>query len=231
MIQLIQRSKYVAISMALVAMLVIAACGGDATVTPTPTDVPPPTQVPAAVPTGQVSQQPTLVDNVYQDPEGRFTMPVVGDWNEVETYGTYGHLALAEPPLEIYLVTVESDDLAAGVDAALRQVGIDPAALTEADTSKFGKWNISYNSLADDKGVTILAQVGDGSTYTLIVTGEYGLTRNPPDNIVRTVGGFDLGGEAILPATVEEFEAYVNDIVGDIPPGLSIAIALAEEVI
>ena len=48
--QLIQRSRFVAIGMAIVAMLVLAACGGDATATTTPTDVPPPTQIPTSTP-------------------------------------------------------------------------------------------------------------------------------------------------------------------------------------
>ena len=37
--QLMQRGRYEAIGMTLVVMLVLAACGGDATATPTPTDV------------------------------------------------------------------------------------------------------------------------------------------------------------------------------------------------
>ena len=44
--QLISRSKFVAIGIALVAMLVLTACGGEATATATPTDVPPSTSVP-----------------------------------------------------------------------------------------------------------------------------------------------------------------------------------------
>ncbi len=170
--------------------------------------------------------------NVYQDPEGRFTIPLVGDWTQVETNETYALLALTEPPLDMYVVTAESSDLEAGMDAALRQVGIDPGALTLKDTGKFGNWNIFYHSLGDGKGVTILAQVKDETTYCLIGTGDEAITMNPPENLVKTVGGFTLAGEeVILPTTVDEFEAYIMSFVGDRPPALSIAIALGSDVI
>jgi hypothetical protein len=159
-------------------------------------------------------------------------MPLIGDWTQVETDGTYGHVVLAEPPLAMYVVTVESDDLTAGADAALRQVGIDPAELTLTDAGdKFGPWDLSYYSLGDDKGVTVTAQVRDDTTYVLIVSGDFVHTSTVPDHVVRTVGGFALSGEVVLPSTVEEFEVYVGDVVGDIPPGWSIAITLGEDVI
>lgn len=170
--------------------------------------------------------------NVYEDPEGRFSIPLVGDWTQVETEEAYALLALAEPPLDMYVVTAESSDLEVGIDAALRKLDIDPAALTLKDTGKFGNWNIFYYSLGDGKGVTVLAQVKSETTYCLLVTGDEALTMNPPDNVVKTVGGFTLAGEeVILPTTVEEFEAYMGTVVGDRPPALSIAIALGSDVI
>jgi hypothetical protein len=70
-----------------------------------------------------ISQQIPPAGNVYQDPEGRFSMTLVGEWTPVETDGTYVQFAYADMPLNMSLVTVESDDLEAAVDAALRQVG------------------------------------------------------------------------------------------------------------
>jgi len=132
----------------------------------------------------------------------------------------------------MYIVTVESDDLEAGIDMVLRQIDIDPGALTLQDTGNFGNWNIFYHSLGDGKGVSVLAQVKDETTYCLIATGDEALTMNPPDNLVKTVGGFTFAGEeVILPTTVPEFEAYMATVVGDKPPALSIAIALGSDVI
>jgi len=181
---------------------------------------------------GAPTPTPAEGGNVYEDPEGRFSIPLVGDWTEVKTDGTYALLALTEPPLDMYIVTVESGDLEAGMDAALRIIDIDPAALTLLKTGPFGNWNIFYHSLGDGKGVTVLAQVKDETTYCLIARGDEAITMNPPANVVKTAGGFTLTGEeVILPTTVDEFEAYMGTVVGDRPPALSIAIALGGDVI
>jgi len=178
-----------------------------------------------------IGSNEVMAANVYNDPQGRFSMPLVGDWTPVETDKADALFEVPGIDLNMYVVTVESDDLDAGIDAALKQVDIDPAGLTETETGKFGKWNLFYYSLAGDQGVIVTAQVRDGTTYTLIISGDYAHTSTPSSNLVKTVGGFTLSGEDVLPTTVEEFEAYVGDVVGDIPPGLSIAIALGGDVI
>jgi CubicO group peptidase (beta-lactamase class C family) len=159
-------------------------------------------------------------------------MTFVGEWTPVETDGTYAQFAYAEPPLSMYIVTVESDDLEVGIDTALRQAGVDPAALTETKRSSLNRWKVIFYSLGDGQGVTALAQVKDGRSYWIIFTGDEALTFSPPEKVMATIGGFAFAGEeAVLPTTVGEFEAYINSFVGDIVPGLSIAIAVGEDVI
>jgi len=170
-------------------------------------------------------------DNVYQDPEGRFSMTLVGEWTELETDGTYAQFAYGDTPLNMSLVTVEADDLEVGVDTALRQVGIDPAALTVTNRVPWDKWDIIYYTLGDGQGVTVLGQISDGMSYLIVATGEEALTVNPPEDALKTIEGFLLAGEVRLPTTVEEFETYVNSFVGTGPPGLSMVIVLGEEVI
>ena len=169
---------------------------------------------------------------VYEDPEGRFSIPLVGDWTPVESDGTYALFELTGFPLNMYIVTVESDDLEASIDTALRQVGVDPAALTETLLSSWDRWSLFYYSLGDGQGVTVLSQVKDGASYVIVATGDEALTTNPPNNVMATIAGFAFAGEeAVLPTTVEGFEAYINTFVGDIPPSLSIVIALGGDVI
>jgi hypothetical protein len=95
--------------------------------TPTPTATPIPEPTPPPSPT-VVSTLASLPDGslVYGDPDGRFSLPLVGDWMPVESEGSYGHFKLAEPELEMYVVTVESEDLDAVAQAALTQIGLYP---------------------------------------------------------------------------------------------------------
>ena len=63
----------------------------------------------------EVYEDPEGRAEVYEDPEGRFSIPLVGDWTQVETDGTYALFELTGFPLNMYIVTVESDDLEARV--------------------------------------------------------------------------------------------------------------------
>jgi CubicO group peptidase (beta-lactamase class C family) len=88
--------------------------------------------------------------------------------------------------------------------------------------------------MAGGQGVTVLAQVKDATTYAIVATGSEDVVNRaePPADVMSTIAGFAFAGEeVVLPTTVEEFEAYVNSFVGDVPPGMSIAIALGEDVI
>ncbi|MBA7470586.1 D-aminopeptidase [subsurface metagenome] len=175
------------------------------------------------------------VGNVYTDPEGRFSIPLIGDWTQVKTDGTYARFALTDPPLNMNIVTVESGDLYAGIDAALKKINIDPGALTPIVAGEsLGLWYIFMYSLGDGRGVIVLAQVKDGTTYVIIGTGSEDVVcrAEPPADVMNTILGFTfIGGELVLPTTVEEFEAYINGFVGDTPPGLSIVIALGSDIL
>ncbi|MCP4396730.1 MAG: beta-lactamase family protein [bacterium] len=179
--------------------------------------------------TGSVEKKPTA-DNVYADPQGRFSMPLIGNWTQVETDKADALFEVPGLDLNMYVVTVASDDLEAGGDAALKQAGFDPATLTQTNTTRFGNWDIIFYLREEGQGVTILAQIKEDTTYCLIVTGDEGLTQNPPDHVMKTIQAFRLAGEeVVLPTTVDAFEAYVNSFVGDIPPGLSMIITLNGE--
>jgi CubicO group peptidase (beta-lactamase class C family) len=180
----------------------------------------------------QTAELPAAEGAVYEDPQGRFTLPLVGDWTQVETDGSYGLFEVPGIDLKLYALSVDSDDLAAGEDAALKQVGIDPSALTKTDDVKLGDWYVTFYSLGEGQGVAPVCQVADQVTYCSIAAGEESLTHNPPEHVMMTIQGFAIAGkETALPSTIETFEAYVNSFVGDNPPGLSILITRDGEVL
>jgi len=167
--------------------------------------------------------------NVYEDPAGRFTMPLVGDWTPVETDGTYAKYAFSDMNLAMSLITIDASDVEGDMPTAVQAVGVDPASLTETYRGAWNKWSIFYYDTASGEGVTVLGQIQDGIGYYIVATGDAAITSNVPEDVMKTVGGFALTGEVVLPSTVAEFESYVNDIVGLRPPALSIAIATTDE--
>ena len=177
-----------------------------------------------------IGHNAVMAVNLYEDPQGRFSMPLIGEWKQIETNKADALVEVPGLDFKMYIVTIESDTLETAKDAALKQVGIDVTTLTQTDAMTFGNWSIIFYSQGNGKGVTMLAQVKDDTTYCLIATGAEGLTQNPPDHVMKTIQAFTLAGEEfVLPTTVDAFEAYVNSFLGDIPPGLSVMIALNGE--
>jgi hypothetical protein len=93
--------------------------------------------------------------DVYGDPEGRFSLPLVGDWTPVETDGSFALFTLADPAIELYVVTVESNDFDAVVDAALSQIGVDASTLSLLITRPDPRWNAAAYA-ADDGQIIAL---------------------------------------------------------------------------
>ena len=110
--------------------------------------------------------------DTYVDPEGRFSMPLIGEWDRVQTDGQYALLDVPGIDFNVYVVTSDSDDLEAGAIAALKQIGIDPGALTRKSDTQFGSWFIVFYSKGEGQGVTTLAQAMDGTSYVLVATGD-----------------------------------------------------------
>ncbi len=169
--------------------------------------------------------------NFYEDPAGRFTMSLIGDWTPVETDGTYAKYAFSDMDLAMSLISIEASDVEGDMATAMQSVGVDPASLTETYRGAWNKWSLFYYDTASGEGVTVLGQVQDGIGYYVVATGDAAITSNPPDDVMKTIEGFALTGEVVLPSTVAEFESYVNDIVGLRPPALSIAIATTDDLI
>jgi len=169
--------------------------------------------------------------NVYEDPAGCFTMPLVGDWTPVETDGTYAKYAFSDMNLAMSLITIDASDVEDDMPTAVQAVGVDPASLTETYRGSWNKWSIFYYDTVSGEGMTVLGQVQDDIGYYIVATGDAAITSNAPDDVMKTIEGFALTGEVVLPSTVAEFESYVNDIVGLRPPALSIAVATTDDLI
>jgi len=129
---------------------------------------------------------------VYGDPAGRFTLPFAGDWTAVETDGSYGHFQLAEPAIDAYVVTVESDDLDVVAEAALAQIGHDRSLLSPLATFTQGRWTFDAYALDPERGVTMAARQVDDATVAFLVEGGLGVTTAPPAEAFLTIDGLAL---------------------------------------
>jgi len=180
---------------------------------PTVTEVPEPTPSPSpkAMPTLASLPDGSLV---YGDPEGRFSLPLTAGWTPVETDGSYGHFRLAELELEMYIVTIESDDLDAVAEASLVEIGLDPARLSQVSKVPMARWTGHVYTLESGEGVVLMVQPLEGASIAIIARGELSVITTPLEVLFHTPNGLAYMPLAdylefkppLAPNTIEDIE-------------------------
>ena len=250
----------------LLAALVITglACGGSAATpittptpayitTPTPT-LPATTASPATPPTAIPTPTPTVESNeeagkaLYEDPSGRFSVPIPTNWTAASAEG-YGVLTDPDDKITVYVLAVESSDVeAAIVDAwALVDPGFDlePNHVVEQPpTGGLEKVvNIDYHTGDESRVAGANGQLYQSVVYILLVRGDLiGFERRLSQVVIISTGFTisaleqeDLAGVEPLRLTDDllvEFEAYIVDAMERFNiPGAAVAVVQEDEIV
>ena len=180
------RMSHVAIVLTLL-VLVGAACGGGTNdLADEPTTMPATTVTTAALPTLASMPGGGLV---HGDPDGRFSLPLVGDWAPVVSADSYGHFKLTDPDLEMHVVMVDSVDRDVVAEAALTRVGLDPAELALPEILGLERWTVLLYTIGTGRGVGVAVQQLGDATIAVILSGELGLIAAPPRDVFLTLDG------------------------------------------
>jgi len=142
--------------------------------------------------TDDTSTDPMSGTLLYGDPDGRFTLPLIGDWTVVETDGSHARFSLADPALELYVVSTAADAAAGSAGAALGEIGLDAEALTlvqeDPHPSEFPGWSVQVFARDDGQLVGALSRELDGTDVTIVGIGA--LSDFLSAKTILTVGGF-----------------------------------------
>ena len=60
---------------------------------------------------GMFGRLPWQSGDLYEDPQGRFTMEVDPSWEQVETDGSYTQFKVADPPMNMYLLVLQASTI------------------------------------------------------------------------------------------------------------------------
>lgn len=215
-----------------------------------------PIPTPTAAPTVTPAPDATPAPIAYNDPDGRFRVPLPSGWT-LEKVESYGILKSPNDEVIVYALVVENDDLEAALAEAWKIVGIDDVDLEydEDDVAEFddpavtgGTEKIVVITYEDGTGedgriVQAAAQLYDGAAYIMLfdTTLTAAQARAAQINVINT--GFqileldeeDLDSEDPLPvddALIGDLEAFVNSAMTALQvPGAAIAIVQDGEVV
>lgn len=206
---------------------------------------------PIAAPAEGVEPADADAADTYQDPENLYSVPVPTNWSATEEDG-YALLSDPEGLLNIYILTVESDDPVQVIDDSVRQIfpefdlALEDASTQEPPPAPGVERNVIVTYDGGEEATVLyqgFAQVVDGRTYLVLFTGEIAsaVRRQSQLNVIATgftinaIEQVDLSG--IDPAQVDEaiiteLENFINEAlpVSEVP-GLAIAIVQDGEVV
>lgn len=216
-------------------------------VSPDATPIAPAPAVPDAVATPSPEQ--ASGEELYQDPQGRFTVPIPTNWT-AETVDGYVVLASPQEQIQVYILALPGQDVAAAVNEAWRTVDPtvdrEPADVAEQPSQGGVEQTVIFTYDTGGQSGEYVAAVGqlyEDVVYTLLVRGAIAALqqRAAQFNIIQsgfTIAGIDevdLTGVQPLPVDetiTAELESYINDALSRFGiPGAAVAIVQNGEIV
>lgn len=166
----------------------------------------------------------------YADPDGRFSVALNDQWELITLTDDYGQYQYSEAEIVItftaILLSDDVQDSASAVSAGAGLIGVEIASFEGGGGA--GGWDLSLHTLADGQGLAAAAKTLGDAVVVMLVTGEPGLVLPPPAEITGLVEKFSFDGvEApILPTSIPEFEAILNEYATRDNISLSLAVSV-----
>ena len=178
---------------------------------------------------GILGMLPWQRGDVYEDPQGRYTIEIDPSWEQVETDGSYAQFKVPDPPINLYLLVLDAGTVDDAFSQTMEVLGFDPGLLSGDSITKFGDWNAYQQD--DSAGLTygLAGQiVGDNAYVMMIKTDKPGVSAENAD-ILRALASIKIAGkEEIVIESYSDVEALVQKEVDKLP-GSSFSIAVVHK--
>ena len=178
---------------------------------------------------GILGRLPWQGGDLYQDPQGRFTMEIDPSWEQVETDGSYAQFKLPEPPVNMYLLVLEASTVDEAFSQAMKVVGFDPGLLGGDAVTTFGDWHAYQQD--DSAGLTyaLAGQIVGDKAYVLMVKTDKPGVSVENAALLRALYSIKIAGkEEIVIESYADVEDYVRKEV-DRLAGSSLSIAVVHQ--
>jgi hypothetical protein len=169
---------------------------------------------------------------LYEDPQGRFTMQIDPSWEQVDTDGRYTQFKVADPPLNMYLLVLEAGTIDEAFSRSFEFLGFDPGLLIGGDRAIFGDWEAYSKEDAAGISHALAGQIVGENTYVLMVKAEKpGVS---PENaaVMRVMNSLKIvGKEEFVIESFADLEAMVQKKVDSLAGSVSVAVMQEGQII
>jgi CubicO group peptidase (beta-lactamase class C family) len=181
---------------------------------------------------GMLGFLPWQSGNLYEDPQGRFSMQIGPSWEQVETDGSYAQFKVPDPPTSMYLLVLKADTVDEAFAQAFEVVGFDPGLLGGDSVTTFGDWQAYQQADAEGINYGLVGQIVGGNAYVMIVKGDNPGVSPENANLLRALASLKIAGkEEIVIESYADVEAVVRKEVDRLAGSISIAMVHKDKIV
>jgi len=184
---------------------------------------------------GIVGRLPWQSGDLYEDPQGRFTMQVDPSWEQVETDGRYTQFKVPDPPVNIYMLVLRSETIDGAFSQAFEDLGFDPGLLTGGGFASFGDWQAYTQTDAAELTYGLAGQIVGENAYVFVVKSDKPSVSPTNPTVMRSLTSLKIAGKDEVDATAiesyTELEAMVQKQVDSLAGSASIAVVHQGEIV
>jgi CubicO group peptidase (beta-lactamase class C family) len=181
---------------------------------------------------GMLGLLPWQGGDLYEDPQGRFTMEIDPSWEQVETDGSYTQFILAEPPMNLYLLVLDSNTIDDAFSQSMEAVGFDKGLLSGGNVTTFGNWQ-AY-SQTDSAGLMygLAGQIVGEKTFVMMVKANQPNVDPENPSIIRALMSVKITGqEELAVKSYADVEALVRKEVDRLSGSISVAVVHKDKIV
>jgi len=181
---------------------------------------------------GLLGRLPWQRADLYEDPQGRFSMEVDPSWEQVETDGSYTQFKLPDPPVNIYMLVLEAGSVNDAFSQAMEVVGFDPGLLGGDSTTTFGDWYAYQQADAEGYNYALAGQVVGENAYVMMVKTDKPGVSVENTAILRALYSIKIAGkEEVVIENYADLEALVRKEMDRLAGSVSMAVVHQGEIV
>jgi CubicO group peptidase (beta-lactamase class C family) len=169
---------------------------------------------------------------LYEDPQGRFSMRVDPAWERVETGGRYTQFRLADPPMNLYMLVVEAGSVEAAFARAFELAGFDPALLSGGSMASSGSWQLYSHADAAGLSYGLAGQIVGANGYVFMVKATQPNVAVENAAVFAALNSVRIAGQqAIVLESFAQVEAFTQDRVDSLAGSISMALLYQDDIV
>jgi CubicO group peptidase (beta-lactamase class C family) len=171
---------------------------------------------------------------LYEDPQGRFTMEVDPAWERLETDGSHTAFRVTDPPMHVYLLVLPAGTIDEAYAQAFDVLGFETGLLTGGGFATIGDWEAYAQNDAAELAYGLAGQIVGDSAYVFVVRGDSPGVSVTNAAAMRALESMRISGKTESAVAVESYadlEAMVRDRVDALAGSASIAAVHQGEIV